>query len=99
MRAMVQYYAFLAFPLAAFIDYIASKKIILIVFIPIILFFGYFGFLYNYKYRHFTLHWDSMTKEAYWYTFMKPTLSGEEIVHLETLLESPNYKEAQKGNR
>jgi hypothetical protein len=99
MRAMIQYYSLLAFPLAAFLHFLFQKKIRTIIAGPVILFFVYYSLLYSYKYRFWSVHYDSMSKEAYWYTFMDPKLSEQEIGHMQTLLEVPNSDEAKIGNR
>lgn len=99
MRAMVQYYAFLAFPLAAFIDFLLKNKTRVLIFSPLIIFSVYYNLLYTYKKKYWSLHWDGMTKEAYWFTFMKKDLNSEEIAHFETLLKEPDYEQAKLGNR
>lgn len=99
MRAMIQYYALLAIPLAVFIQFTITKKLYFFLVTPIIIGFSYYGFVYNVKYKNSTIHWDSMTKDAYWYTFMKPIFSGEDFDKMDELIESPDYKAAQKGIR
>lgn len=99
MRAMIQYYVFLAFPLAAFLDVILKKKIRILIFSPLIIFSVYYSLLYTYKIKYWSLDWDGMCKNAYWYTFMKKDLTGEEIAHLESLVEKPDYEQAKLGNR
>lgn len=99
MRAMVQYYAFLAFPLAAVIAFMTKRRWSAILLAPMIAFSVYYGYFYNYKYRTWTLHWDSLSKEAYWHTFMKKRFTEEEYVEFEEKLEAPDYKAARKGDR
>lgn len=100
MRAMVQYFVFLAIPLAAFINFIIKKRVFLFATGPIILFFTYYSILYTHKMGSWTLHWDGMNKEAYWFTFMKHgRFNAEDQKQFESMLKSPNYEEAMKGNR
>lgn len=100
MRAMTQYYALLAIPLALFIDFIWHKKLLFYCISPFILFSAYYGFIYNYKYVYWTLHWDSMTKEAYWHTFMKTSFANaDEAKKMDAYLVAPDYEAAKKGIR
>jgi hypothetical protein len=103
MRALVQSYAFLAFPLAYFLKWIAQVfkamigKIIMVSCItPIFGFLIYLNMYQTYQMNCSLLHWDSMTKEAYQYTFLTTDVNR---VYLETLFKHPNYEEMRKGNR
>lgn len=103
MRALVQCYAFLIIPFAFFINWIfitlknrILKLIIGITFIAFSSFCCYLNIFQTYLLKHALMHWDSMTKEAYFYTFLT---SDIDRVHLETLFEHPNYDELRKGNR
>ena len=42
------------------------------------------------------MHWDSMTEQAYRYTFLTTDIDR---VYLETLFVHPNYEEMRKGIR
>lgn len=104
MRALVHCYAFLIIPFAYFINWLllyfknkALKIVIITIFITMASFLSYLNVFQTYLLKHAVMHWDSMTKEAYWYTF----LNTEHIdrTYLETLFESPNYEEMRKGNR
>lgn len=99
MRAMIQYYCFLAFPLAALLEWSFNRKWTLSFILPIVLAFGYFGYLNNHKYRHSTIHWDSMSKEAFWFTFGKKHFKAEDHEKMEKLLDPPDYEAALTGNR
>jgi hypothetical protein len=103
MRALVQTYAFLIFPLAFFIKWLfidLKKKFLKIVlgtvFIACSLFFCYLTAFQTYLFKNHLMHWDGMTKEAYWNTFLQPKV---DMVYQETLYKSPNYEEMRKGNR
>ena len=54
-----------------------------------------FNLFQTFQYRKTLIHWDSMTKAAYWAVFLKtnfPENYGE-------LIETPDYEEAKKGQR
>lgn len=99
MRAMIQYYCFLAFPLAALLEWSFKQKWTLSFILPIVLTFSYYGYWNNHKYRNSTIHWDSMSKEAFWFTFGKKNFSPEDYEKMEKLLDPPNYDAALRGER
>jgi hypothetical protein len=103
MRALVQTYAFLIFPFAFFINWLVSifkrtysKVIITVIFSLTSCFLCYLNVYQTYQIKNSLLHWDSMTKEAYWYTFLTTDVDR---LYLETLFKNPNYEEMRKGNR
>lgn len=96
-RSMVEYYAFLIFPLAAFIDKIWNVKVINYSFIFIFLFTIFFNILGTHKKNWWEIHWDSMSKQSFWYTFSRISLNEEEKKELETLHIYPDYENAKKG--
>ena len=96
-RSMVEYYALLIFPLAAFIDKISTIKYLNYSFIFIFGFTIFYNILGTDKKIWSELHWDSMSKESFWYTFSRIGLNKEEKIELETLHSSPDYENARKG--
>lgn len=105
MRALVQAYAFLAVPLAFFIARIFSLEK-LKVRIPLVvasfaacLFFIALNLLHMAQMRNSIFHWDSMTREAYWFTFFKTDYSAEDRVYLKSLLKKPDYEAMRRGER
>ena len=103
MRALVQTYAFLVFPFAFFINRFVNlfnkffyKIIAVLFFITASCFFCYLNIYQTYQMKNSLLHWDSMTKEAYWYTFLTTDVDR---VYLEKLFKNPNYDEMRKGKR
>lgn len=54
----------------------------------------YWNILQIVQYRHTFLHYDSMTKEAYWKLFGKPALSDTAYW---SLLSPPDYEKAKRG--
>ena len=96
-RSMVEFYALLIFPLAAFIDKIATKKYLKYGFVLIFGFTIFYNILGTNKKNWWELHWDSMSKESFWYTFSKISLDEKERKKLETLYISPDFENARKG--
>jgi hypothetical protein len=96
-RSMVQYYAFLSLPLAAFIDHFKAWKLFRLGF-PVLLAFLVWLNLYQLQlYRKSHLHWDSMARESYIY-LMKHSLKGDmDFDYYFSLLKAPDYEAAQKG--
>ncbi len=94
MRPIIEYYAFLAFPLGALLDWTIRqkklKKIIIISFISILSIFNLFE---TSQYIHGAIHWDAMTKKAYWNSFGRLYPSKE----LKYLIKRPDYDAAKKG--
>lgn len=96
LRAFVESYALLAIPLALIIKRMLRQKIV-----PRIAGFAFLGLLIfhnvfqTYQYYFGAIHWDSMTKEAYFDSFgkIKP---GE---NFNELIEAPDYEKAMKGIR
>ena len=61
----------------------------------------------TFQYRHYYIHWDSQSKAAYWYVFLKMNLTEEEKKTLGKLQEQPPWqryeklqqKQMQEGNK
>ncbi len=95
LRAFVDSYAILIFPLVAIIDYFykrAKAKIFILTLSSILLFHGIFQTM---QYYYGAIHWDSMTKDAYRESFGKlhPTENYWKM------LNPPDYEKAKKGER
>lgn len=93
-RAMIDSYAILALPMGAFFTYFLSKKIMYKIGLAgltiLLIVHNLFGTL---QYRHGAIHWDSMTKEAYWSTFGSLELPN----NWEELIQTPDYNKARDG--
>lgn len=103
MRALVQTYSFMAIPLAFFLQTLSSLNVNLIlkrmlVFLVAIIscLFIYVNIFQTYLLKNAYMHWDSMTKEAYWYSLTETNIDR---VKLETLFVHPDYQEMRKGKR
>ncbi|GAB4202485.1 MAG: hypothetical protein Fur0023_08380 [Bacteroidia bacterium] len=108
-RALVEYYVYVSFGLSAFYSFTFEKinglknrafrwltNGVLVALLAI--------FFINNLVRHYqkiigVLHWDSMTKEAYWYLGWKVRFDINDRIKLDSLYVHPDYEEAVKGNR
>lgn len=98
MRPMIDFYGFLAIPLCAFFHTIITQKTKVIKTITLVLALVLIGFniFQMQQYRGAIIHWDGMTKEAYWYSFGKYTIDDKE--KYEQLIDRPDYKKAKFRN-
>ena len=94
-RPLIESYVFLAIPLAVFIDFMFKQLK------PVKYLFGIFVFLFlslnlfqTWQYRRTIIHWDSMTKEAYWTVFGKQHFPE----NYQDLIQTPDYQKALKGD-
>lgn len=106
MRAFIHSYAVLVIPFSYSVDWLIalcknanSRKIILGVSILSSSFFCFLNIFQSNLYKHHIIHWDGMTKEAYYYTFLKKKYSPQDLDYLQTLIKSPNYDNRRKGIR
>jgi hypothetical protein len=93
-RPMIDSYPLLAFALAAMISYFWKKMFYarIIVLFLVVLFLAHNLFQTS-QYYYGAIHWDSMSKKAYWSSFghLKPQTGFYD------LLENPDYDKALKG--
>ena len=102
MRALVQVSAILIIPLAYFIQWFF--EILEVIYIKIagyliVVFFCFLNLFQSNLYKHGIISYDGMTKEAYWFTFLKKNYSKADLYYLETLIKHPDYKALRKGHR
>ncbi len=95
-RPMIDIYGLMAIPLAAFIDKIWKSDVVAKVIVGILLLatIGLNQFQMK-QYRISLLHWDSMTKEAYWGIFGKKTWPEG----YDKMIQVPDYEKALKGEK
>lgn len=94
-RAVIDMYAMMALSAGAFFTYINSLKFRWINY-PVILtafLLVYAGIHHINKRRHFSIHWDSMTKEAFWDSYFNVGISPT----FESKLRAPDYEKAKQG--
>jgi hypothetical protein len=93
-RPMIDIYGLLALPLGAFFSYSLSWRKIwrwTAISISVLLFAA--GIHHTDKVLHFSSHWDSMTKEAFWDSYLKRGPSPT----FESKLRTADYDKARKG--
>lgn len=94
MRPMIDSYSILALPLAAIMHYFYQQKLwVKNIFVFVLLLFALNGFWGNIKYFKGSIHWDSMTKAAYWDSFGRVKPSPD----FYNLIKEPDYESAAKG--
>jgi len=94
-RAMIDIYGLLALSMGGFFTYINSLKFKWINY-PVIflaLFLTIVNIHHINKRRNFSIHYDSMTKEAFWDSYLKKRPSPT----FESKLRAPDYNKALKG--
>ena len=105
-RAMIQYYAFMIFPLAAFINFKFeyfkerilkySARVILII---TLVFLIDINLDQSWLYKYGIISSEGMTKEAYFLTFGKETFSKEDVKEIERSLKNPDREAMKRGER
>ncbi len=94
LRTMIDSYALLAFPLTAFTVWVAQKrKMFRALYLILIGAFISLNVFQTYQYYTGAIHWDSMTREAYWDSFLRKDPS----VTFKSLLKHPDHALAKKG--
>jgi hypothetical protein len=88
LRPLIESYALMIFPLAAGIDYVQKLKlktrVLFAILFSVLLLHGIIG---NIKYYYGAIHFDSMSRGAYWETFFSVKPKGD----FYNLLEPPDY--------
>ena len=94
MRPLIEYYSLLSIPIAAFIEWtLKQKKVQKIALLFFIITFSMYNLFATSQYTHGAIHWDGMTKEAYWDSFGRIHPSKK----FWSLIEQPDYKAAKLG--
>ena len=95
-RALIDSYAILSIPLAAFVSFILNKStLIKAVSLGIAVFMIWLNIFQTYQYNRGSLHYAAMTSELYFKQFGKL----EKVNSFDQLLKYPNDLEARKGIR
>ena len=96
LRAMIESYALLAIPLAAWIEWVAGRKTLLRWALLLLLAAtSVLSAFHNVRYIYGSIHWDSMTRAAYFDCFLRSHPSDR----FPSLLEEPDYEAARNGIR
>lgn len=96
MRPMIDSYSLLALPLAAFVAWLLEKKRnVKISGLTLILLLNYHSVFQTFQYYYGAIHWDSMSRKAYFSSFghLRPQPDFKDK------LDPPDYKAAKKGIR
>jgi len=94
MRPAIDSYGLLAIPLAAFFTWLLGRKWPLKAFgFAVWGFLIFLSYFQTRQYQKGLIHWDSMTREAYWSVFLKK----EKPENFDELLQTPSNKQAQQG--
>lgn len=95
-RPMIDMYGIMAIPLGVFIKKVLKRNVWIksIAILTLVFMLGLNQFQMN-QYRTSLLHWDSMTKEAYWEIFLKKSWPK----NYAEVIKVPDYEKALKGER
>ena len=95
-RAMIDSYPLLVIPMGAFFSFVFKRGKVITLFMFLVLSaLIYLNLFQSQQYRIGIIHWDSMSKRAYWANFGKMTA----VPNYEELLEPIDYEKARKGDR
>lgn len=96
-RPMIDSYGLLALPMASFYAEILKKKFLYIPIFSIGALLLPLNLFQTFQRRKNLIHWDAMTKDAYWNVFLKSQLTHEEWALQEKYIQPPNYDKARNG--
>ena len=96
MRPLIESYAILAIPLSTFLAWITKQKLPIRISLWIVVAaIAVQSTFHTIQYYYGAIHWDAMTKEAYFDSFWRVRPSEK----FESLLDSPDYKSTYNGER
>jgi glycosyltransferase involved in cell wall biosynthesis len=95
-RAFIDSYALMAVASASLLSagIYAGKKWVSCTVVAAFILLTSLGIFYNFQYYHGAIHWDSMTREAYFDSFGRIRPSAK----FNQLLEAPDYDKAREGS-
>jgi len=96
-RPMIDSYGLLAVPIACFYSVILKKKLISIPILSIGILLITLNQIQTFQHRRGIIHWEAMTKKAYWNVFLKMEMSADDWARQERCLQSPNQHKARAG--
>ncbi len=94
-RSLIDWYGWLAIPMAAFFQTAWKRNGLFMLLAVLVLGTIYLNRHQHNQYTNTSIHYDSMTREAYFYKFWKRSKHP----NLEPLLRSPDYEKAKLGER
>jgi len=93
-RPMIDIYGILAISLAVFLFWLSKQKFVVrTVLYTILSLMIILGVFQTTQYRYEVIHWDSMSKKAYWDRFGKLGFPD----NFNEILEHPDYEKAKQG--
>lgn len=96
LRPMIDSYAMMALPLAAFVKWVTERKsLVKHGLYALFVFFIFLSAFQTVQYHIGYIHYDAMTKKAYWDVFLRLHGNG----HYWQDLQPPDYENARKGIR
>jgi len=95
IRSYIDMYSILAIPIATPVSAILNTKFIpvKVLSLTVVGCFLFLNLFQTYQYRRGVIHYDSMTKKAYWEVFLKK----QHPYYFYELLEKPDYSKARQG--
>jgi len=94
LRALVEAYAIWAIPMAAMLEWLLSRgQVVTAVTLNTIALLICLNFFQAAQYWRGIIHWDSMTRDAYWSVFLRWRVPP----NYEDLLRPPDYDRAARG--
>lgn len=97
-RPMIDSYGLLAIPMACFYSAILKKRSAYVPILIIGVLFLTLNQIQTIQYsRNAIIHWEGMTKEAYWNVFLKMEMSADDWARQERYIQSPDYDKARAG--
>lgn len=93
-RALIESFVILAIPMAVAIEKIMARSLWRIAIMTVVIgLFTHVSLVQTEQYRITLIHWDSMTKDAYWGVFLKDQFPE----NYADLLQAPDYEAAKQG--
>ena len=97
-RPMIDSYGLLAIPMACFYSVILKKRSAYVPTLIIGVLFLTLNQIQTIQYStNAIIHWEGMTKEAYWNVFLKMEMSADDWARQERYIQSPDYDKAKAG--
>ena len=93
MRALIESYAFLAFPMAVFWSEVVKHGKTLAIALLYGAFFIFLNQFQTLQYERGILHWDSMSRQLYWKAFLKM----DYVPNADKYYDVPDYDKAKEG--
>jgi len=96
-RPLIEFYAFLIFPLAVFIKWFLEKLPLRSTMFGVFLILISLNIFQTWQYKMKMIHWVGMSKELYWFVFLKTTFTQEEVDKMISMLKIPNGEMMFRG--